>query len=240
VGLICVTSKLYSQRLDEVVANKVKSIALISTIIGPTAIQDYSPIAGVFNKKSKSISSKIIDEEKNNIEEFREQVAAGLKRRFSCNVYYGQSLSTKPEYIEITKKYNFPDKLNDLIIPTDEINPFPYGSNTAWYLQKKSKSITSEICRTLGTDLIAVSYSSFFLPSQTPGDTKASLCLYSLLFFYNTNGFIAFGEGYSDKIKMSGDDIEDYKNLLKTMPSILDPLINEAIKKINKKYGSIR
>jgi hypothetical protein len=233
-----------SQNTGKIGGNS-KSIALISTMIGKI-IQSPIPLldAGPFNKKTNSIAPFIIEEQVKSVDGFRESVASSMKKHINCEVLYGSALTTKPEYIEISKKYNFPDnlKIDDenfpkIQMPKDEMNPFMFdnGRKVAEYLKNedKTKSTTSDICKLLGTDFVAVSYSSMGVQSYGWFGGHAQISLLTNIYFYDKDGnLVAKGNNISKPIRAVGDDIMDYKAVLNTLPEILDKMMVKVSKKM--------
>jgi hypothetical protein len=244
--LVCVnllTSVSVSSQNSEKSSGNIKSIALISTLIGKIN-QSPTPLisAGPFNKKINSIASLIIKEEEKCIDGYRDAVASSLKKYFNCEILYGSTLTTKSEYQEIIKKYNFPDnlKIDDenfpkILIPNDETNLFAFDNWKAvpYFLRKEknTKNTTSEICKLLGTDLIAVSYSSMYNQKYGTFGGHAKVYMFTSIFIYNKEGkLVSKAYNASKPVKIVGDDLNEYKTVLGSLPNILDEMMIKASK----------
>jgi hypothetical protein len=223
---------------------QVKSIALISTMIGKI-VQSPIPLldAGPFNKKTNSIAPLIVKEEENSIDGFRDEVAASLKKYFNCDVVYGKSLTSKPEYQEITKKYNFSDnlKIDDdnfsrIYMASDETNFFKFDNGKKVYNflkdEENTTNTTAEICKSLGTDLIAVSYSSMYVRSYGMFGGHAQIAMYTSIFLFNNEGKLVSKSDRIDRetVRAAGTDIMEYKAVLKLFPQALDKMMQKAAK----------
>jgi len=232
-------------------SGQIKSIALISTMIGKI-VQPGVPLLDAipYNKKINSIAPLIIKAEMKSIDDFREEVALSLKKQFNCDVYYGSSLVNRPEYIEIIRKYNFPDSLNiqqsdnkyfpNIIIPNDEKNLFNYSNGDVIdYMKNKDVAkniISSDICKLLGTDLVAVSYSTLSVVRMWGFGSKGDICLKTYLFIFDREGKLIVNEHSKSSVLkgVSGDDMADYENQLKSISYILPELM---VKVSEKKIG---
>ncbi len=235
-----------SSQNSEKSSSNIKSIALISTMIGkikqsPLPLLDATP----FNNKTNSIAPLIIKEEKEIINWYRVSVASSLKKHFNCEVLYGDTLIAKPEYQEIIKKYNFPDNLKtgdenfpQIHIPKDEKNLFMFddGSKNVQKCLKneeKTKSTTSEICKLLGTDLVAVSYSFMDIVKYGAFGSYAKVSLMTFIYLYNKEGKL-IGKAYnsSKPVLAVGDEVMGYETVLGTLPDILDKVVIKVKKRI--------
>jgi hypothetical protein len=229
-------------------SSRIKSIALVSTMIGkitqvPIPVMDAPP----FIKKTNSIAPLIINEEEQSVDRIREVLGEGLKKRFNCAVYYGNTLTTEPEYQEVIKKYNFPDNLKiddknfpNIIIPADEKNLFKFDNTKDYYQIEKflknkdnTQNTASEICNLLGTDLVVVSYSSIEVVRYRTFGGYADVSLYSYIFIYDKEGKL-LGENVSHgkPVKIVGDELTEYKTILDTLPNFIDQLIEWATRKL--------
>ena len=221
----------------------IKSIALISTLIGKIN-QPKTPLldAGPFNKKTNSIASLIIKEEEKSIDGYRDTIASSLKKYFNCEILYGSTLTTKSEYQEIIKKYNFPDNLKiddenfpEILIPNDETNLFAFDNYkyVAYFLRKEknTKNTTSEICKLLGTDLVAVSYSRMSIKKYGTFGGHAKVYMFTSIFIYNKEGeLVSMAYNASKPVKIVGDDLNEYISILGSLPNILDEMKIKASK----------
>jgi hypothetical protein len=223
----------------------IKSIALVSTMVGKI-VQSVTPLldAGPFNKKTNSIAPLIIKEEVNSIDKIRDEIAAAISRNLNCEVLYGSKLTGKSEYAEIQKKYNYADNLKieddnfpNIIIPTNEMNLFRFenGKKVPEFLknEEETKTATGEICKMLGTDLIAVSYSNMCVESYGMFGGHAQISLITYLYFYNKDGtLVAKSLNRSNSLRAAGDDVMEYKTILGFIHEISDKLITKAAKKL--------
>ena len=255
VGILIISISLFanapvSSQNSEKGNSNIKSIALISTMIGkivqpPLPLLDAPP----FNKKTNSIAPLLIKAEEESIDGYRDAVASSLKKHFNCEVVYGNSLITTPKYQEVIKKYNYPDnlKIDDvnfpkIIIPKDETNLFMFdnGKKVFQFLKDKNKtqSTTSEICKLLGTDLVAVSYTHIAPKKIGAFGGHAKLVLFTVIYLYNKEGKLIgskfFFGLWNDPVKAVGDDIKDYKTVLNCFPGAVDELIVKVSQKVNK------
>jgi len=229
-------------------SGNVKSVALISTLLGKI-VQSPIPLldAGPFNKKTNSIAPLIIEEEVKSIDGIREAIATSIKNHLNCEVVYGNTLVAKPEYAEVIKKFNYPDGLRiddenfpKIIIPKDEANLFRFtdGKKVANFLKdaENTQNTASEICKLLGTDFVAVSYSSMMVKSYGWFGGHADLCMSSFIYFYDREGKLAgYGTNISKTVSAVGDDVMDYRTVLNALPDILDKMMVKATKKMTAK-----
>jgi hypothetical protein len=233
-------------------SDQIKSIALISTMIGKIVQPDIPILDAIsYNKKINSIAPLIIEEEVKSINGFRDEVALNLKNQFNCDILYGNSLVTIPQYIEIANKFNFPESLNiaktdnkyfpKIIIPDDEKNPFNYtNGNVIEYMKSEDVAkniISSYICGLLGTDLVAVSYSTLSVVRIWGWGSKGDICMVTYLFIFDKEGKLVFNDYSKSSVRrgVAGDDMSDYKSQLNTISSILSALMDKVSeKKIGK------
>jgi hypothetical protein len=226
-----------------------KSIALVSTMIGkisqsPVPLLDAPP----FNNKTNSIAPFIIKEEELIINDYRDSVASMLKKSCNCEVLSGNTLTTNPGYQDIIKKFNFPENLktNDenfpnIIIPKDEVNIFNFDDTRNFkvinYLinAEKTKNTTSEICKLLGTDFVAVFFSNISITKYGMFGGHAQLGLYTIICIYNEEGKLickAWIYKPMRTIRASGDNVLDYRAVLVTLGDYLDKLTGRVAKKM--------
>jgi len=202
--------------------------------------------AGPFNNKTNSIASLIVGEEVKCIEGFRETVASGLKNKFNCEVLYGTTLVKKPGYIELATKYNFPEELNTgnehfpkIIIPKDETNFFQFTKGKVEKFLEDAKVVkpkAAEICKSVGTDYIAVSYSTLAAVGFGMFGGHGNICLYTYLFIFDKEGDLVFqGDNHSKPVRVVGDDLMEYKAPLNSLSEALPKILEKAAKKMTSK-----
>jgi hypothetical protein len=232
--------------------SQIKQVALISTIIGKVLLpnKEFSGLAVAadadkFIRKAKILAPTIMEEETKSIDGYREIVASTLKDYLKCEVLFGQSLVNKLEYLALCKKFDFQESLNiaedrfkKLIIPSDEKNMFQFSEGHVTDYMKdywKCQKTMSEICTTLGTDLVAVSFSQLWV-TDVSLHLEGIICLETHIFFYNPKGdLVATGTAQSDFVNIQGDDIQEYRQQLRKISSILGPMMDKAIKRLGKK-----
>lgn len=225
----------------------IKSITLISTMIGKM-IQPPIPLldAGPFNKKTNSIAPLIVEHEMKSIESYREAVASSLKTQFNCDVIYGNALTSKPEYKELISKYNFPTSLiidnpnfSRIIINNDEKNPFMIeDGNVFKYMRnvEQYKINIAEMCTSLKTDYLAVSYSNLAAVGFGMFGGHGRIVLQTAIYIFDKDGnMVAKGSKDTKQLRTVGDDIMDYKTQLNSLSEILTPMMEKVAKKLNDK-----
>jgi hypothetical protein len=232
---------------NEKSAVPIKSITLVSTMIG-RMLQPIIPLldAAPFNKKTNSIASLIVEQEMKSIESFREAVASNLKTQFNCDVIYGNALTSKPEYKELIKKYDFPTNLiidnpnfTKIIINNDEKNLFQIeDGNVFKYMRNvdQFKNNIAEMCTSLKTDYLAVSYSNLAVVQFGMFGGHGKIVLQTAIYLFDKDGnMVAKGSKDSKPLRVVGDDIMDYKTQLNSLSEILPPMMEKVSKKLNDK-----
>jgi len=223
--------------------NDVQSVTLVSTMIGKVQ-QPIFPLidAGIFNEKTNSIADKIMDVEKKNINNYQSIVAGSLKRNYNCPVIFGDSLQNLEGYSQLkstfNKKRNLSIESNHfpfIITAEDDIYPFSFekGNVLAYFKTPENyKAITSEIAKTVGTDLFAVSYSTLAVGSIGYFGIYGSLYLATYLYIFDKEGnLVADASSISKPTSVSGKKIDEYLNQLDNISIILDPMIQKLLGK---------
>ena len=168
--LICSCSSSKNIHYYGTNTEKIEKIALISTIIGKID-QPTLPLidAAEFNYKTNDIADKINQLQIQKVDEYRSLLASSIKKYFKCSVIYGDSLHYAQEFGILKEKYDFPEalKINNknfpkLICGSNDINPFQFenGKVTEFFKDPVNyQNPISVICKTLGADIIIVSFS---------------------------------------------------------------------------------
>ena len=229
----------YSYKNNEKDSGKVKSMALVSVVIG--SVNNMKTFASHIDNKISSIAPLIVELENKSVYNMRDSLAASLKKYFNCEILYGSSLVNRPEYIELTKKYNFPENVHARggviptnIIPGDEKFIFPDYYQFFLWSKKKTKSYSTDICKLLGTDLIAISITSIFVPQVQIGSLSGhfSIGLGSTIFIYDKEGNVYYYGCESKYVRTEGDVLNDYKTLLDKYPQMLPKIVSKLSEEV--------
>jgi hypothetical protein len=220
-------------------SERFKSIALVSTTISKAELPILPLLdASAFNEKVYSILGKIVAMQKLNLYQIRETAAREISAYFNAKVLFGDSLNCKPEMQELRKKHDTisPVIINGksypgLVTLNDDIKPFPdYKDNINRFFKDPDnyKEIISEIGQSLKTDLIAVCNMNYTLSTNSYAFTGV-VNLYTQLYLFSADGTLV---AKGDKVlqssgSISGNNIQDFENALKMLPSALDLILEE-------------
>jgi hypothetical protein len=88
----------------------------------------------------------------------------------------------------------------------------------------------SEICRTVNSDLIAISYSTLTVTNAAMFGIRGNLRLDTYIFLFDKEGdLISDGYTWSKATSISGKDIEDYKSQLDNLSLIIEPMMQKVV-----------
>lgn len=221
----------------------VQSIALVSTMIGKIQ-QPIFPLidAGMFNEKTNSIADQIMDIQKKNINNYQKVVAGSLKRNYNCKVILGDELLAIEGYKQLQDNLNNKKNLrieNDhfpyIISAENDIYPFPFVKGNVLNFFKTPenyRSITTEIGKTVGTDLFAVSYSTLAIGGVGYFGIYGTLYLVTYLYIFDKDGnLVADASSISKPTSVSGKQIDEYRDQLDNISIILDPMMQKLLAK---------
>jgi hypothetical protein len=217
-----------------------KRVGLIETLIGDIIPADFGQGGDIYNYQVKTNSKKILEILKQNVENYREIYAQALQNKLNCDVIYGKNLVNSAEYKDIASRFNFQQNLviedgylRKIVIPMDETNLFKFKDEKVplfledYYQYKKP---VSEICTSLNCELVAVSI------TQLQINFSGYIRLKSALYLYNNKGsMIASGKANTDAIQSNPDEIWKFEGQIKNLPSIIDQIMKEVVKDLNKK-----
>ncbi len=222
---------------------KIKSIALISTMVGKV---EQSPLplidAAIFNGKLNKIADDIFEMEIRNVDKLRNRYAESLNTNFKAKVLFGDSLYKSSEYAQLQKKMNSKRSLDTnserfpyIIIPKNEFNPFQFEkANVSAYFNESGKNYTqtvSEIATKLNTDLVAVSYSYITTGAGNFGINGAAQGVTYLYLFDKKGNLISSSSNFSKGTIVSGSDVNQFNDEFDNLLGIVEPMMNKVIDK---------
>jgi hypothetical protein len=219
---------------------KLNTIALVSAQITPI-VQPLIPLidAAAFNKKTNSIADQIMDEQKKRVDKLRQTLAENMGKYFQSTIRYGAELQADKNFAVISSKYNFVNNLRIesnnfpyIMIASGDINPFPVDKAKIVQFFKDPinyKQIAKDICTTLGTDAIAVSYTNLFVINAAAFGMSGGLSLNSILYLFDKDGdMIASGSYYSNPTMINGKEINDYRMKLDEYNAVCDLIVSKT------------
>jgi hypothetical protein len=214
-----------------------RSVALVSVTISKPSFPDLPMLdASAFNQKVYSIMGQIVEMQKYQIDNLREITAGELKKYFSANVLYGDSLNLEPEMVILRNKYQSAPtvEINERIYPalitgSQDLMPFNGYQNDIDLFFKNPDNysgIIAEIAQSFKTDLVAICNTNYVLSANTLG-ISGTIYLLTHLYLFNPDGSLLI-QGHKSLTPgkdINGRKIEEFEDALNLFPYTLDLIL---------------
>ena len=233
-------------------AEKMKKVVILTTMID-RIYQPPLPLidAGIFNGKTNDIAEEIIILQQSHVNEYRKILANSFRKHFNCQVLYGESLHSSPQFTGLVNDYDKPGELytgNDnfpmVNISDGDINPFSFGGKRLqkfFQYEPNYRGTLGEMAQKLETDYIIVSISQLAVQRVGPFGSNGQLALHTTLYVFDDEGIMLTEvSNRSTGIFIKGKDPEQYGAVLHDFSVILEPMVQgiEARYKTNNPEAS--
>lgn len=242
IGLSACTSLRVKAPVAYGSRSDIQKIALVTTLVGPIQ-QPETPIgdASTFNKKTDALAEELNALLQKKADQFYQTLGKGLGTALNAEVRYGEGLKESERYDRALRDavtenliLKGAGKFKTFYVGEGGFNVLPFDNGEVVnFLETSSRlrSIVRGLTRDLETEAVAFSYHYLDIDRVQAYGAGAKVKLVSHIFLYNDRG-VVIGQGYgeTEAVKITGDNLEEYRAVLDQYPGLQNMILTEMTK----------